>query len=73
MWQLSGLVVRMLACCAEGLGSNPRWGAQKFFKIGSHQQKLSSLSIACEVKLEGALYLMFYAEASYRPLASLDE
>ena len=49
--QLSGLVVRMPACCAEGGGSNPGWGAQDF-----HQQKLSSLSFACDIKLEGALY-----------------
>ena len=28
--QLSGLVVRMPACCAGGLGSNPGWGAQDF-------------------------------------------
>ena len=34
--QLSGLVVRMPACCAEGGGSNPGWGAQDF------QYRLSS-------------------------------
>ena len=28
--QLNGLVVRMSACCAEGRGSNPVWGAQVF-------------------------------------------
>ena len=32
-----------------------------------HQQKLSSLLIACDVKLEGALYSVFYAEASKKP------
>ena len=34
--QLSGLVVRMPACCAEGGGSNPGWGTQDF------QYRLSS-------------------------------
>ena len=36
MTQLSGVVVRMPACCAEGGGSNPGWGAQDF------QYRLSS-------------------------------
>ena len=31
------------------------------------------LSIACDVKLEGALYSVFYAEASKRPCISLNE
>ena len=31
------------------------------------------LLIACDVKLEGALYSMFYAEASKRPWTSLNE
>ena len=31
------------------------------------------LSIACDVKLEGALYSVFYAEASKRPWTSLNE
>ena len=36
IYQLSGLVVRMPACCAEGGGSNPGLGAQDF------QYRLSS-------------------------------
>ena len=34
--RLSGLVVRVPACCAEGGGLNPEWGAQDF------QYRLSS-------------------------------
>ena len=45
----------------------PGWGAQNFQYTVFHQQKLSSLSIACDVKLEGALYSVFYAEASEIP------
>ena len=67
--QLSSLVEE---CCAEGLGSNPRVGSPRIFKIDFHQQKLSSLLIACDAKLEGALYSVFYAEASKRPWTSLN-
>ena len=42
-------------------------GEPKIFNIVFHQQKLSSLSITLDVKLEGALYSVFYAEASKRP------
>ena len=49
--KLSGLVVRMPACCAGGLGSNPGWGAQELSKLAF----ISSLSIACTIKREGAL------------------
>ena len=35
--------------------------------------KLSRLSIASDVKLEGALYSVFCAEASKRPWTSLNE
>ena len=58
---------RTPACCAEGGGSNPGWGSPRIFNTVFHQQKLSSLSIACDVKLKGALYSVFYAEASKRP------
>ena len=61
---LGGLVVIVVACCAEGHGCNPRVGSPRIFKIDFHQQKLSSLSIACDIKLEGALYSVFYAKAS---------
>ena len=63
---------RMLACCAEG-GFKPWMGNLRIFNIVFHQQKLSSLSIACEIKLEGVLYFVFYAETSKRPLTSLNE
>ena len=42
-------------------------GSPRILKIDFHQQKLSSLLIACNIKLEGALYSVFYAEASKRP------
>ena len=48
------------ACCTEGLGSKPRVGSPRIFKIGFNQQKLSSLLIACDIKLEGALHSAFY-------------
>ena len=66
-------MVRMPACCAEGVGSNLGWGAQEFSKIVLHQQKLSSLSIACNIKLEDALFSALYAEASKRPGTFLNE
>ena len=58
----------------KSLGS-PSWvwtpgarGAKEFSKIDFYKQKLSSLSI--DVKLEGALYSLFYVEAS-KPLFGL--
>ena len=63
---------RMLACCAEG-GFKPWMGNLRIFNIIFHQQKLSSLSIAYDIKLEGALCSVFYAEASKRPWTSLNE
>ena len=45
----------------------------RIFKIDYHQQKLSNLSIACDVRLEGALYSVFSAEPSKRPWTSLNE
>ena len=50
----------------EGPEFNPRVGSPKIFKIDFYQQKLSSLLIACNAKLEGALYSVFYAEAKVR-------
>ena len=64
---------RTPACCTEGHGFKPQVGSLRTFNIGFHQQKLSSLSIACDIKLEGALYSVFYAEASKRPWTSLNE
>ena len=65
---LSGFEVEFRSVVPKVLRSNAGWGAQEF-----HQQKLSSLSIACDIKLEGALYSVFYAEASKRPWASRNE
>ena len=73
--QRGGLVVMIPACCVAGLGFKPRVGSQRIFTIDFHQQKLSSLAIACNVKLERALYLVFgqfYAEASKEPWTSLN-
>ena len=53
---LCGTIVSMLALCARGRGFESRSG-----------HSLSRLSIACDIKLEGALYSVFYAEASKRP------
>ena len=39
------------ACGTEGPGFEPRFGSPRIFKIDLHQQKLSSLSIACDIKL----------------------
>ena len=50
-----------------------RMGSPRIFKIGFHLHKLHSLSIICDVKLEGALYSVFYAEASKRLWTSLNE
>ena len=67
--QLGGLVVKSFACCAWGLGSIPGWDL-KIFKCPSMPfiSKISaSLSIACDVKPEGALCSVFYAESNKRP------
>ena len=45
-----------LAAVLKVLGLNS--GCPRIFKIDFHQQKLHSLSIACDVKLEGALYVV---------------
>ena len=63
---------RMLAYGAEGGGSTAM-GNPRIFNIVFHQQKLSSLSIACDIKLKGALYSVFYAETSKRSWTSLYE
>ena len=70
--QLSGLVVERRPAALEA-GVQTTDGEPEIFNTVFHQQKLSSLSIACGVKLEGALYSVFYAEASKRPWTSLNE
>ena len=61
LWQLSGLVVEFQPAVMKVLRSNPGRGNPGIFKIDFHQQKLSSLSIAGNIQLEGDLYSMFYA------------
>ena len=62
-----------MPACALKTGVQSPGGKPKIFNIVFHQQKLSSLSFRCDVKLEGALYSVFYAEASKRPWTSLNE
>ena len=57
-WLVSGLVVEFRPA-ALSPGLEPRVGSPRIIKIDFHQQKLRSLSIACNVKLEGALYSVF--------------
>ena len=64
---------RMPACCAEGPGFEPRVGSPTIFKMDFHQQKLSSLSIAYDIKVEDAFYSVFYAQAGEKPGTSLNE
>ena len=66
--RLSGLLVLITACCTKGVRLNPRVESPGIFKIDFHQQKFSSLLIACDIKLEGALYSVFYAETSASPM-----
>ena len=63
----------MPACCAEGLGFKPKVGSPRIFKIYFHQQKLSSLSIACDIMPEGALYSVLYTEVRKTPVTSLNK
>ena len=56
--QLSGLVVECRPAALKA-GVQTLDGEPKIFNIVFHQQKLSSLSIACDIKLEGALYSVF--------------
>ena len=63
---------RMPACYAEGPGFKPRVASPIIFKTGFHQQKLSNLSIACGIKLQGALYSAFFAEANKRSWTSFN-
>ena len=63
----SGLVIEFWPPVLKILGFKPGLGSPRIFKIGFHQQKLSSLSVACDVKLEGALYSVFCVEASKTP------
>ena len=50
--------------CAEGPGLEPRMGSPRIFKLDFRQQKLSSLSLTCDVELEGALYSELYVGAT---------
>ena len=43
------------AALAGGPGFEPQMGISRIFKLGFHQQKPSSLSITCDVKLEGVV------------------
>ena len=63
--QLGGIAVMIVACCAEGPRFEPKVGSPRIFKI--YQNELICMSIACDVELEGALYSVYYAEASKRP------
>ena len=58
---------RIPACCSGGPGFRPWVEGPIIFKIGFHQQKLSSQLTAYNVKLEGAVYSVLYAETSKRP------
>ena len=60
-WHLGGLVRMILACGAEFSGFEPWLGSPIIFKIDFHQQKLNSLLITCDVKLEGILYSVLNA------------
>ena len=51
--------------CAEGRWFESWVESLRIFNF--HQQKLSSLSIACDIKIEGGLYSAFFAEASKGP------
>ena len=62
--QLTGLVVECRPGVLKVQGLNPDLGVKEFSKIDFLQQKLGSLSIACDVKLERALCSVFCAEAS---------
>ena len=64
--QLVGLEVKSFACCAGGPGFNPRAGNQNF-QMAFISTISASLSIACDIKSEGTLYSVFYAEVSKRP------
>ena len=69
LWQLSSQVAESWPTALEVLGLNPGPGAQEFSKL----IVISCLSIACDLKLESALYLVFYAKASERSWTSLNE
>ena len=59
-------MVKSFTCCAGGLGSIQGRGTQHF-QMTFISEISAYLSIACEIKSEGALYSVFYAEASKRP------
>ena len=66
--KLSGLVVECRSAVLKTWVKPQMW-SPGIFKLGLHQQKLSSLF---DVKLEAALYSVFYAEASKRSKTSLN-
>ena len=66
-------VVMVLARFTEGFEFEPRVGSTIISKIDFPQHKLSSQSIAFDIKLEGALYSVFYAEACKIPWISLNK
>ena len=63
-FQLGSLVVECQPAVQKVVASNPGWGPKKWKKIDFHQQKLSSLLIACDMKLDIVLCSVFYAKAS---------
>ena len=65
VFQMSG--GRTRACCTECLEFKLWLGSPRIFKIDFHQLKLSSVLIECDIKLGGAFYSVFHAEASKDP------
>ena len=57
--QLSGLVVINHAFCTEGPVVESMVRIQRRFNVDFQHQKLGSLSIACNIKLEVFLYSVF--------------
>ena len=69
-----GREIKIAKCGEKDLTKeNTNNGHRSIFNTVFHQQKLSSLSIARNVKPEGALYSVFCAEASERPRTFLNE
>ena len=62
--QLSGLVVECWPAALKALGSNLGWGAQEFSKLTFISRNSAACQSDATLKLEGALYSIFYAEAS---------
>ena len=59
--ELGGPVMESHPVALKVLGSKPKVGSPRIFKIYFHQQNLSSLSIACDIKQECALFSVFRA------------